>query len=143
MPGIGYKISRRRKGSSLMEYMLVLLFIGAAFFVFQHYIVRGFSGRWKSVGDSFGSGKQYDPKDYSQGGTLECFYYQDRDNPSTNYWVATRCYETCLRNKPGLGFGYEPDMASCRTQCQEGFTDGAGKKPYQNCRNTAFEVPPL
>jgi len=62
-------ILRRRKkyGQSTIEFVAILLFILGVFFVFQKYIVRGFSGRWKSIGDSLGDGRIYDPSK-----TTEC-----------------------------------------------------------------------
>lgn len=69
---------RARRASTVIEYMVVIFFILAAFFIFQHYILRGLSGRWKSVGDVFGHGKQYDPRDFGEdgkgGGTFECYF---------------------------------------------------------------------
>ena len=124
------KLLKIRNGSSIIEYMMIILFLSMAFFVFQHYIIRGFSGRWKMVGDSFGVGKQYDPKPYAAGGTLECQYYENRLNPQVNYWVATRCYEGCLRTRNG--FGYEPDMAICRGQCHQSLA------AYRDCCDTVL-----
>lgn len=46
----------------MLEFVALIMFILMAFIVFQKYIVRGFSGRWKSVGDSFGEGRIYDPE---------------------------------------------------------------------------------
>jgi hypothetical protein len=99
------------------------------FFVFQNYIVRGFAGRWRSVGDSFGSGRQYDPKPYGQGGTLECFLYRNPSNGLDTYWVATRCFETCLRNRNG--FGSTAIMGQCRGNCYDDHPSGA----YEDCKD--------
>lgn len=69
---------KKKRASAAIEYMAMITFILAAFFIFQHYIVRGFSGRWKAVGDTFGHGKQYDPKEFGPGGkgggTFECYF---------------------------------------------------------------------
>lgn len=128
------KILKLKKGASIIEYMIVILFIVSVFFVFQNYILRGFSGRWRAIGDTFGSGKQYDPKAYGEGGTLECFYYQNMVNAMDNFWVATRCYEDCLRGRNG--FGNAPDMIFCRTDCNEKMVG------YEDCRDTEFVVEP-
>lgn len=82
----------KRKGSSIIEYMALVTFILAALFVFQKTILRGFYGHWKAASDTFGHGKQYDPRDYgvagAGGGTLECFY----DN-TLGQWVDVRCFD--------------------------------------------------
>ena len=128
-----FKTLKTKKASSIVEYMIVVMFLLAVFFVFQNYIVRGFSGRWKAVGDSFGGGQQYDPKSYAQGGTLECFYYTNQLNAAgARYWVETRCYEDCLRARNG--FGDPAAMAACRGQCSE------SNALYQDCRNTNYSI---
>lgn len=95
-----------RHGMSLLEYMAVLMFIIGIFAVFQDYIKRGFLGRWKTVGDSFGHGRQYDPKPYgvagAGGGTLECMYMPaDLACPAgcpapTHSWISVRDFDACV-----------------------------------------------
>jgi len=51
----------------MLEFVALIIFILATFIVFQKFIVRGFTGRWKGVGDMFGEGRIYDPKK-----TVEC-----------------------------------------------------------------------
>ena len=99
-----------RQGQSMLEYMALLVFLLATFFVFQHYIVRGFYGSWKQAGDAFGQGRQYDPRPFgnlgSGGGTLECFFDTMHCKPDAaapektappcvrmNLWVAKDCYD--------------------------------------------------
>ena len=76
----------KKKASSVIEYMALIVFILTAFFVFQRYILKGLSGRWQSVGDTFGHGKQYDPRNYGVngigGGTRDQTY-----NDISNTWV--------------------------------------------------------
>ena len=60
---------KRRRAQATIEYMVLTILILTTFLIFQKYIVRGFSGRWKQVGDSFASGRLYDPKK-----TTECVY---------------------------------------------------------------------
>jgi len=62
--------------------MLVILILGALF-VFQKYITRGLSGRWKSVGESLGQGRIYDPRM-----TTECIF----DSLYTNLWYDQACF---------------------------------------------------
>ena len=66
-----------------MEFTAVVLFILAAFLVFQKYIVRGVSGRWKQVGDSLGQGRIYDATK-----TIECAF-----DPQTGVWFDKKCYD--------------------------------------------------
>ena len=53
--------NKKKYGQSTMEYMLLITFIIGAMLVFHKYIVRGMWGQWKTIGDSFGSGRLYDP----------------------------------------------------------------------------------
>jgi hypothetical protein len=70
-------LNKKRNGQSATEYVYFLLIISIVFFLFQKYLVRGVSGRLKSVGDSFGSGRIYDPNK-----TTECAF----DFQYTNTW---------------------------------------------------------
>ena len=69
---------RKKKAASVMEYMALSVLIISALIVAQQFITRGLSGKWQESGDSFGTGRQYDPREYgtqgNQGGTLECFF---------------------------------------------------------------------
>ena len=123
-------MKKLKRGSSIVEYMMIVLFLSAALFVFQFYIVRGFAGRWRAIGDVFGGGRQYD-KDT----TLDCFYFQNPVNILDNEWVATKCYEDCLAARNG--FGNPADMQACRGSCNE---DVPG---YEKCGDTNFSVKPL
>ncbi len=79
--------SNKKRGQSLVELIALTMFILAAFLVFQKYIVRAFSGRWKAVGSSLGQGRIYDPK-----ATTECasnVFFQDE--PSI--WYDQKCFE--------------------------------------------------
>ena len=77
---------RRQKiiGQSLIEYVTLIVLILSAFLVFQKYIARGFSGRWKSVGESLGQGRIFDPKL-----TTECIY----DFQYTSNWYDQACFK--------------------------------------------------
>ncbi|MCR4337127.1 MAG: hypothetical protein NUV91_04900 [Candidatus Omnitrophica bacterium] len=81
------------RASSLAEYMALFLMIVAALYVIQSYVVRGISGRWKATGDTFGYGRQYDPRPYGGhgegGGTLGCRWV-----PELNFWVKDDCFRT-------------------------------------------------
>jgi hypothetical protein len=69
-----------------MEYMALVIFILGALLAMRVYILRSMSGKWKAAGDSFGQGRQYDPRPFGvsgeDGGTLVCRY-----EPLINLWV--------------------------------------------------------
>lgn len=83
------RIRRKNKyGQSVIEFTTLIILILTVFFIFQKYIVRGFTGRWKTVGDALGGGHIYDPKM-----SLECAY----DPMYTNEWYNAVCYEeSCI-----------------------------------------------
>ena len=86
-----FKWLLKKKAASALEYMSLLIFIVAAFIAIQKYAVRGFSGKWKQAGDTFGVEHQYDPRWHDNAtarGTRACFYDKD-----TALWVNTRCFQ--------------------------------------------------
>ncbi len=52
---------KNSRASATVEYSMVIIAFLMALFVMQTYIFRGIAGKWRNVGDSFGSGRQYDP----------------------------------------------------------------------------------
>jgi len=76
-----------KRAQALLEYIGLLIFVMAAFIVFQQYIARGFAGGWKKVGDTFGLERQFSPD------TIECVY----DIFNEEGWYTPQCYrgETC------------------------------------------------
>ncbi len=68
----------------MFEYIAIVTLILVAFLVFQKYIARSLYGRWKSVGDSLGSGRVYDPNL-----TIECGF----DSQYTNRWYNAVCFD--------------------------------------------------
>ena len=75
----------KRKGQSAFEYIFLILFVLGGFFIFQKYMLRGFSGRWKGVGEGFGHGEVYDPNN-----TLECLY--DYKYTAAGRWYNSACF---------------------------------------------------
>ena len=51
----------RRRGQGALEYAALLTIILAALLGMAVYTKRSLCGRWRSVGDVFGSGRQYEP----------------------------------------------------------------------------------
>lgn len=102
-----------------MEYMTLIVFILSALLVMQYYIVHGFSGRWKSAGDTFGDGRQYDPRPWMGGagnGTLDCFY-----DAATGNWVDSDCFDAqCDCTLPPDDPSYATRCTQCKTvTCRE------------------------
>ena len=58
---------KKTRGQSALEFAALIMFLLGAYIVSQKYIVRGFSGRWKGVGDALGQGRIFDPNE-----TVEC-----------------------------------------------------------------------
>ena len=120
----------RQRASSAIEFITLIVFIVSALFIFRNYIVRGFSGRWKGVGDSFGHGKQYDPRGFGAdgegGGTLECIYVRLR-NPNTGAefegWIDENCFETCDCTLDPLDPAYPTDCLGCASGCATSYCD--------------------
>ena len=71
----------RKRAASVLEYITLIAIVAGAFVIFQKYIAQACYGRWKSVGDSFGAGRQYDPKR-----TIECVY-----DTGKMKWVVQKC----------------------------------------------------
>jgi len=93
---------RQKQAASVLEYTLLVMVILSAVLVTQKYVVRGFAGRWKQMGDSFGLGKQYDPRK-----TIECTYSDD-----FNTWYDKDCYERDLK------MNYPPCYSGCFNSCE-------------------------
>jgi len=117
----------KRQGQSMIEFVTLIMFILATFIVFQKYIVRGISGRWKGVGDAIGQGRIYDPNK-----TLACSY----DPQYTDRWFNRTCYDencegACLRGFTALSNcpncirtgGCSPACAAKIAVCRECITD--------------------
>ena len=110
-----FGLSRHGKGQAVLEYMLLTAVTIIAFLLLQRYVVQSFSGRWKTSGESFGSGKLYDPHK-----TVECVY----DFRYYNVWYDVRKFESA------------PD---CLTYCYSDvhYDETACKNCIQDSRTTA------
>lgn len=124
-----------------MEFLALILFILATFLVFQKYIVRGLSGRWKDAGDALGQGRIYDPHK-----TLECAYYTppqtllsdlipDTDGfyrPSREgFWYDRKWFEETCQTNP-LTDRLLPSQ-SCHGLYDEGLLAEVGLGPCERC----------
>ncbi|MDP2940623.1 MAG: hypothetical protein Q8O13_11240 [Candidatus Omnitrophota bacterium] len=52
---------KKNKASFAIEYCMLIIILVAALLLMQYYIIRAFAGRWRTTGDVFGFGKQYEP----------------------------------------------------------------------------------
>ena len=52
----------RKQGSFSLEYATLMIILAAAMIGMAIYVKRALSGRWRSVGDTFGQGRQYETK---------------------------------------------------------------------------------
>ncbi len=73
----------KRHGFSIIEYVFLIILMLCVVLVFRNYILRGFSGKYKSVGDTYGMGRQYDATK-----TIACSY-DDR----LNMWYDDSCFD--------------------------------------------------
>ena len=53
-------LNARRRGSFSLEHATLIVVVAAAMIGMAVYVKRALSGRWRSVGDTFGYGKQYE-----------------------------------------------------------------------------------
>jgi hypothetical protein len=77
--------NRQEKAQSVLEHMIVIIFVVGALFVFQKYIVKGMAGRFLLASDTFSHGRRYLP-----GETNRCafdFVY------GTHNWYDRDCFE--------------------------------------------------
>ncbi len=76
--------SKRVRAEAVIEYMAMLVLVLAAFMVINKYALRAMMGRWKTVGDSFDVGRQFDPL-ITKRGAYDSFYSQR--------WYNQDCFE--------------------------------------------------
>ena len=80
------KLRLKGHGASTIEYTMMIVVLLAAIIVMQKYILRGFVGRWKATGDTYGFGRQFNPKK-----TTECGY-----DMNINRWYLIPSVESCV-----------------------------------------------
>ena len=52
--------AQRTRGSFSLEHATLIVIVAAAMIGMAIYVKRALSGRWRSVGDAFGYGRQYE-----------------------------------------------------------------------------------
>ena len=55
------RVNQRRSASFSLEYATLVVIVAAAMIGMAIYVKRALMGKWRSVGDTFGHGKQYGP----------------------------------------------------------------------------------
>jgi hypothetical protein len=104
-----------QKATSTVEYIALVTFILAALFIFRTYIIRGLSGKWKATSDTFGFGRQFDPRPFGSngegGGTLDCYYDAASGRWLDRYYVDTHCDCTIPPEDPT----YAARCTGCKT----------------------------
>lgn len=112
---------KNRNAFTIVEYAVLIMFILTAVFVFRTYILRALSGRYKSVGDTYGFGRQYE-----EGKTVTCGF-DDR----INAWYDEVCFDN-ERQKCAPG----------DNDCELGVLNGACKQNSDVCnKDFNMEVP--
>ena len=56
-----FEIRNRRRGQSMIEYLMLLTIIIAALLSAQRFLKASLMGHWKAIADQYGSGRQYEP----------------------------------------------------------------------------------
>ena len=95
------------RGFSIMEYLIVLVVIVAAFVVSGQYIQNGLQGQFRKAGESFAYLRQHDPEK-----TRDCIW-DDR----LKLWYSEKCFDYYMQNSP-------PSAADDQTStwCLDNFT---------------------
>ena len=96
------------KAVSTFEYIVFITIFLIAFLFMQKYFVRGYAGRMKDAGDSFGMGWQYNEEV-----TIECemgpfdnsWYSAAGDEPGNYRKCYRKCYKYCMLHNPVYGEG--------------------------------------
>ncbi len=129
--------NNKRKAMSTMEYVILIVMIISVLLVMRKPIARVFFGRWKSLGDGFSQGQQYDP---TLGGTVECGRYVPRNATGNGWgsevWFSYDCYACCIdTNKASCTYFAGGSLSICRNKpddkakgrcCIEGCAAGSG-----------------
>ena len=117
-----------KKAVSIIEYVALLTFLMAAVFLAQKYLVRGIAGRWKEVGDTFGYGRQYDPKK-----TTECVWHEDPYDLAFNTWYVPQCFEKEYNRN------YSTYFKNCYRDCKDdGSWGSCSVGPSKDCCIVVF-----
>ena len=92
----------KNRAEAVIEYMALIMFFLTALWLFDTHIVSGFVGRWKTVGDSFDHGREFDPRTTKNSAfdsvyhnmwyDEKCFFSKGCDCLHTDYDPACQCF---------------------------------------------------
>ncbi|MBU0468625.1 MAG: hypothetical protein KJ736_06115 [Candidatus Omnitrophica bacterium] len=111
---------KKLKAQAVFEYIMLIVFVLSAFLIFQKYIARAISGRWKQVGDSFSDGQSFDPET-----TLECATFgavhdtEDARFPETEVWYRVDCFDANCMTPCYHDPIDAPQCKACIMACQD------------------------
>ena len=90
------ELENKNGGLSTIEYMMMVIIVISALLWLQIYMQRAFQGHWKTAGDAFGLGRQYEASKVT-----DCAYAQI--NSSYGVWYDDTCYQykVTVNCKPG------------------------------------------
>jgi hypothetical protein len=97
------------RGASTLEYAILIIIILSVMMVMKESISRSMNGRWKSTGESFGFGRQYDVKK-----TTECAYAQI--SASYGVWYDAQCYQQAVMGSGSANPGCAAGDVACETR---------------------------
>ena len=80
-----------QRGTSTIEYATLILIVLGALFVMTPLMSRAFNGKWKTAGDTFGMGRQYQANR-----TNDCTYAQI--NADYGAWFDSTCYHQAIQS---------------------------------------------
>jgi hypothetical protein len=86
-------LTRKTKALSIIEYVVLILIILGGLYVSKDYILRGFMGHWKSAGDSFSFGRQFDPQK-----SVDCVF-----DDAMRVWYDRNCFEDQRQRQCKIG----------------------------------------
>lgn len=134
------KFNKNNRGQALLEYIIILICIMAVLVAFRQYIERGFAGRWKAVGDTFGQGRLYDAHGQDVNTvtqwdrlekTVECAYYfgdhlYTAEDTKWEGWYDLDCFkEKCdcfsidMTSSSCSGCAYECSITNLGYKCKD------------------------
>ena len=112
-------ILRKQRAQSVTEYIILLTFVMATLLVFQKYISRGISGRWKGTGDGLGQERLYDAWK-----TTACAF--DSYSGQELGWYDQKCFESSCQDACFSIKKMQGQCGACILGCKTQICDTGG-----------------
>lgn len=108
-----------KKGASLIEYIVLSMIILSGLYIMKGTIEQGLFSKYKSTGESYGFGRQYDSKRSTICKT-DVLTYDFNGAPITTLTYDEDCYQTRIARPPNAGGCPQcyPGQESCYA-CEE------------------------